>query len=80
MSRAFGSKDLEKGIVRLGFKYIRASSSHWVYNPPKGMSNLQNRPFVFKVGVKSYDPHSRARYISELKSYGFIKSQIEQAF
>jgi len=78
MSKAFGSKNLEKCIVKLGFRYTRASSSHWVYNPPKGVNNPQNRPFVFKVNVKSYDLHSRARYISELKSYGFTKSQIEK--
>lgn len=80
MSKAFGTKDLVRALQQLGFRYIRGSSSHDIYNPPSGKHNLQNRPLPLKVGVKSYDPHSRARYISEIKSYGFTKDEIKKAF
>lgn len=80
MNKAFGYKELLKCIKKLGFTYARASSSHEIYNPPSGKKNPLGRPLPIKVGVKSYDPNGRSRYISEIKSYGFTKGEIEKAF
>jgi len=80
MNKAFGSKELLKCIKKLGFTYQRESSSHEIYNPPQGKKNSLGRPLPIKVGVKSYDPNGRARYISEIKSYGFTKEEIEIGF
>lgn len=80
MNKAFGYKELVRCLKKLGFTYQRASSSHEIYNPPQGKRNSLGRPLPVKVGVKSYDPHSRARYISEIKSYGFKREEIERGF
>jgi hypothetical protein len=80
MNKAFGSKDLLKCVKKLGFTYLRTSSSHEIYAPPQGKRNPQGRSLPIQVGKKSYDPHSRARYISEIKNYGFTKEEIESAF
>lgn len=80
MNKAFGYKDLLKCLKKLGFTYQRESSSHEIYNPPVDKSNPLGRPLPIKVGVKSYDPNSRARYISEIKSYGFTKEEVGNGF
>lgn len=78
MTKAFGSKELTKCVEKLGFIYQRASSSHAIYKPPKGKENAQHRSLPIQFGKKSYDPNGRARYISEIKSYGFTKKEIEK--
>ena len=78
MTKAFGSKELIKCIGKLGFTYQGMSSSHSIYKPPAGKENSEHRPLPIQVGKKSFDPHSRARYISEIKSYGFTKEEIEK--
>lgn len=80
MNKAFGSKELVKCLKKLGFTYLRESSSHQIYGPPSGKKNPEGRPLPVKVGVKSYDPNSRSRYISEIKMYGFTKEEIREAF
>ena len=80
MNKAFGSKELIKCLKKLGFTYLRESSSHQIYSPPSGKKNPGGRPLPVKVEVKSYDPNSRSRYISEIKMYGFTKEEINEAF
>jgi len=76
--KAFGSRDLIRCVECLGFKFNRQSSHHLIYEPPKNRQNPEHRPYSIQIGKKSYIPHSRSRYISELKSYGFTKDQIEK--
>lgn len=79
--KAFGSKELEKCVEKLGFTFNSISSSHHAkYNPPKGINiPVGNYPFFqFQLGRKAYDPHSANRYITQLKKFGFSKEQIEK--
>lgn len=81
--KAFGSKELEKCVKKLGFTFDSISSSHHAkYCPSDGKRIcIGNYPFfVFQLGEKSYDPHSANRYITQLKRFGFTKEEIEKAF
>lgn len=79
--KAFGSKELEKCVKKLGFTFDSISSSHHAkYVPPSGKNvPIGNYPFFqFQLGRKTYDPHSANRYISQLKNLGFTKEEIEK--
>lgn len=79
--KAFGSKELEKCVKRLGFSFDSISSSHHAkYSPPlsKNVPIGQYPFFQFQMGRKTYDPHSANRYITQLKNFGFTKEEIEK--
>lgn len=80
--KAFGSKDLEKCVKKLGFVFDSISSSHHAkYIPPSGRDPLPGvRPFfIIQLGRRSYDSYSANRYLTELKHLGFSKEEIEKA-
>lgn len=77
--KAFGSKDLEECVKKLGFTFDSISSSHHAkYTPPHDRDPLPGvRPFfTFQLGRKTYDPNSANRYITQLKRLGFTKEEI----
>ena len=78
--KAFGSKELIKCVEKLGFTFKRQSSSHLIYAPPKGRESSDRNKNILPVqeGRKSYDPHARPRYISQIKKFGFSKKEIEK--
>ncbi len=79
MSNSFGSKELEKCLKELGFILKRTSSSHAIFDPPNDkLPPIGSRPFMtVQLGRKTYDPHSANRYISQIKRFGFTKTEIE---
>lgn len=79
MSKAFGSRELIKCVERLGFTFKR-QTRHLIYTPPKGRKSTMIGKNILPIqpGRKSFDPHSRARYISQIKSFGFTKKEIEE--
>jgi len=81
MSKIFGSKELQNCVKNLKFAFHSSNSHHEKYYPPKGVSSPNGvQPFyMIQLGRKAYDPNSCARYISELKKFGFTKDQIEKA-
>lgn len=79
--KAFGSRELERCIKKLGFTFDSISSSHHAkYNSPldKKVPIGQYPFFQFQLGRKTYDPHSANRYITQLKKFGFTKEEIEK--
>lgn len=80
MSKSFGSKELVKCVEEFGFKYHSANAHHVKYYPPSGKVPPGGiRPFyMIQLGRKTYDPVSAARYISELKKFGYTKEEIEK--
>ncbi len=77
----FGSKELCKGLLTLGFTLAKnqTSSHHIKYDIPKGHAiDNELRPFMMvQLGQKSFHPHACSRYITELKRLGFEKEKIE---
>ena len=79
--KAFGSKELESCVKKLGFTFDSISSSHHAkYTPPEGINTqIGDYPFFqFQLGRKTYAPHSANRYITQLKRFGFSKEEIEK--
>jgi len=77
--KAFGSRDLQDCVIKLGFTFDSISSSHHAkYNPPKEkIPPVGNHPFyLFQLGRKTYHRHSANRYITQLKRFGFTKKEI----
>ncbi len=78
MKIAFGSKELCKCLIKLGFKEKpQKATSHQKFHsakvPPVGV-----HPFITVIlGRKSYDPTTRSRYITQIKRLGFTKKEIE---
>lgn len=77
--KSFGSKELEKCLKALGFRYDGVSSSHHAkYYAPNGTEGLAYPFFLFQLGIKSYPKHSANRYITQLKRFGYTKEDIEK--
>ena len=80
MTKAFGSRELIKCVECLGFIFKRQSSSHLIYQSPKGKkSSVINRNILpIQTGRKTYDKNARIRYISQIRSFSFSKKEIEE--
>ena len=79
MKISFGSKELCKCLLCLGFKpKPQKASSHVKYRvPPDKEASCGNRPFVTVIlGRKTYDPTTRGRYMTQIKQKGFSKKEI----
>jgi len=78
MSKSFGSKDLQKCLLKLNFYQKTSNSSHVKYLHKDGKKGRY--PFLMvQLGKKDYGQNSCSRYIQELKSFGFTKKEIEKA-
>lgn len=77
--KSFGSRELCKCLKTLKFiPKPQSKSSHVKYGAPPGIDCPPGmRPFmVVQMGRKTYHPHTRSRYISEIKKFGFKKEEI----
>lgn len=82
MRFTFGSRELRKALVELGFCIERKTSGtrHVKYcidiKPPPGL-----RPFIIVIdNTKSYDKHTASSYVTQIRRLGFTNKQIEKAF
>ena len=78
--KAFGSKELQKCVINLGFVFDSISSNHHAkYNPQTNKTTVGEYPFFqFQLGRKTFDPNSANRFITQLKRFGFTKEEIEK--
>lgn len=81
MNKSWGSRELVQCVECLGFEFKR-QTRHLIYAPPKGRTSttINKNLLPIKGEVKSYDPNSRSRYITQIKSFGFTKEEIEDCF
>jgi len=81
MNKAWGSRELTKCVECLGFTFKR-QTRHLIFTPPRGKisTTISKNILPIKGGVKSFDPNSRARYISQIKSFHITKQEIESCF
>ena len=77
--KSFGSSDLVKCLVCLGFsKELSAGSSHIKYKCPKAVDK-GTRPFITVIlKVKSYDKTTQGRYLTQIKMLGYTKEEISK--
>jgi|GEM_PF-2567483 len=81
MNLSFGSKELTKALIKLGFcaDTKHSGTSHIKYCINLSIPGV--RPFITVVGsVKRYDPHTASCFISQIREKGFNNKQIEKAF
>ena len=78
--KSFGSSDLVKCLVCLGFsKELSAGSSHIKYKCPKAVDK-GTRPFITVIlKVKSYDKTTQGRYLTQIKMLGYTKEEATAA-
>lgn len=79
MKKSFGSRELYKCLIKLGFNPLaQKGTSHLKFSPPKGKVVSQGtRPFmIIQLNIKTYDPHSASRYINQIMKFGFSKEEI----
>ena len=78
--KSFGSRELIKCVEKLGFEYKRQSSSHLIYHPPRGSKSMtiSKNILPIQIGRKTYDKNAQSRYVSQIKSFGFTKEEIEK--
>jgi len=78
MEYHFGTKDLEKCLLCLGFTSRPAKASHKKFDCPKYCEVPERlRPFIIVVlGKKQYDDISAAKWIKQIKNFGFTNKQI----
>ena len=75
--KSFGSKELERCLLKLGFIPKGIQSSHVKYYHKKGRTG--SKPFmIVQLGKKSYGKNAANRYVSEIKKFGFAKEEIEK--
>lgn len=77
--KSFGSKELCQCLRHLGFSpEPQKGTSHIKYSIPENKKTLSGvRPFIIvQLGRKSYHPHARSRYVSQIKRLGFSKKEI----
>ncbi len=77
--KSFGSKELCGCLKTLKFNPgSQNKTSHVKYKiPPNKKCPPGVRPFIMvQLGRKSYHPHARSRYISQIKRFGFTKKEI----
>lgn len=77
--KSFGSSDLIKCLVCLGFnKEPSTGSSHIKYKCPKTVDK-GSRPFITVIlKVKSYDKTTQGRYLTQIKQLGYTKEEISK--
>ena len=78
--KSFGSTDLIKCLLRLGFTKDKSTgSSHSKYNCPKKMEK-GIRPFLIVIlNVKTYDKTTQNRYLTQLKKLGYSLKELEES-
>ena len=78
MKSSFGSKELEKCLIDLGFiPQKRVGSSHLKYKLAGKKIPPGTRPFIIVIeGRKVYDPHTAGSYIHQIKNLGFTVEEI----
>lgn len=81
--KIFGSKELLKCLKCLGFApRPKIASAHVKFDPPKEKKeNKTDYPFIMvQLGRKTYDKNACARYITQIKRFGFTKKEIMGCF
>lgn len=77
--KSFGSKKLCNCLQCLGFLPTpQIGTSHIKYKIPSDKkAPIGVRPFIIvQLGKKTYHPHARSRYISQIKRLGFSKEEV----
>jgi len=79
--KSFGSKELQRCLLDLGFVVKSVESSHIKFWPPKGHETSRGRrPFqMVQIGKKTYRKNDQNRYITQIKRFGFTKEKIVKA-
>ena len=77
MKKAFGSKQLQRCLEKLGFIPRGIESSHLKYYHQSGRTG--SKPFmIVQLSQKTYGRNAANRYISQIKQFGFTKEEIER--
>lgn len=78
MDYRFGSKELERCLVCLGFSPRQPKATHKKYDCPKDCQVLERtRPFIIIVfGKRQYDDISASKWIKQIKNLGITDKQI----
>lgn len=81
MKLSFGSRELCKCLECLGFRQQpQKATNHVKYEAPSNKKVPPGvRPFIIVIlGRKSYDPHTRTRYLRQIKNLGFSEKEIRK--
>ena len=77
--KSFGSKDLINCLLCLGFTPTKSTgSSHIKYKCTKSVEKGTRSFIEVILNVKTYDPTTRGRYLTQIKRLGYSLKEIEK--